>query len=409
MTAGRELFRKAASRPGPVAVEAERTPMYCGHCGAKIPEDLEVCPGCGWQKTVQHAVPFKRIQKKVELPDDLGEPSRPESSAVAPGEPPPASPPLPAAPPRAAVRGGPPVIAPRFKPMIGCFTAGILAVALFITGTVLLFNHRGFAWEIWQESKPETGEKPGEETDEHDPLMELRDELLSISAQISGLERGLPYNAAAIKKRLAQIQDEVESHKGKSQYFRVYALLKSVEFQFEITEKRELEIDLPAIPYSPIAPQHSTEYVMKHIEPNRLLKGKILKGGKTSSIRYGPALFGFEKEIKTFTNLFWVDAPEGYKYVEVVITVDGNVDLVEYSVRMLDDYQRVFPPYLGAEKEARKRALPKNHQLWRDTLKTEKGKVVYLHRIFLLPDNAMKRPILEIVRQGSSKMIWIRY
>jgi hypothetical protein len=388
--------------------------MYCGHCGAKIPDDMDACPSCGWQKTVQHAVPFKRIKKKIEISEDLKDASRPESSAVAPQEPPPSfsemSAPAPAAPasPREA-HAAAPAIAPRFKPMIGCFTAGILAVVLFLTGTVLLFNHRGFAWEIWQESEAVTEKKPAKSQEERDPLMDLRDELLSISAQISGMERGLPFNAAAIKKRLSDIEEELNRHKGESTYFRVYALHKSVEFQFELTEKRELETDMPSIPYSPIAPKHSTEYVMKHIEPNDLLKGKMLKGGQAGSIRYGPALFGFENKLKTYTELYWVDAPEGYRYVEAVITVDGIADLVEYTVRMLDDYQRAFPPYLGAEKQARKKTLPKNHMLWRDTLKTEKGKTVYLHRIFLLPADAVKKPILEIVRQGSSKMIWVQY
>jgi len=390
--------------------------MYCGHCGAKIPDDHEACPSCGWQKTVQHAVPFKRIKKRVEISEEIKEASRPESPAVTPEEAPaphagasaPAEPEPPPPPPRAADRAAP-LFAPRFKPMIGCFTAGLLAVALFVTGTVLLFNHRGFAWEIWQEAEPKKGAKPTDKQDEKDPLMELRDELLSISAQISGLERGLPFNAVAIKKRLEEIQKEVDGHKGESQYFRVYALHKSVQFQFELTEKRELETEIPPVPYSPIAPKHSTEYVMKHIEPGELLKGKMLKGGKTSSIRYGPALFGFEYDLKTYKDLFWVDAPEGLKYVEAVISVDGNVELIEYTVRMLDDYQRVFPPYLGAEKEARKKTLPKNHMLWRDTLRTEKGKTVYLHRIFLLPENAIKKPILEIIRQGTSKMIWVQY
>lgn len=407
--------------------------MYCGKCGKEIPEGEEICPECGWQKTVQHfaamkAVPFKKVKKKMELPGELKRRAGPgrgvEEEAEAEAEPGsrPEPPPYPdvcsVQEPRADFPVGvtakapsepePLRIPPRFRPAVGCFTVGILAVILFLTGAVLLFNHRGFAWEIWKENEPEIKTKKGSEK-KKDPLMDLRDELLSISAQISGMEKGLPHNPQKIKNRLDKIEKEIDTYRSNPQHFRVYALHKSVEFQFNLTEESKIDPEIPALPYSPITPKPDDEYVLKDISPGKLLKSKILTGGKSKFIRYGPALMSFDRKLKTFSSLFYIDAPKKYKYLDVAIGIDGNVELIEYSVRMLDDYRRAYPAFLDAEKEARKKKMLTDHILWRDTMKTERNHLVYLHRIFLLPADSIKKPILEIKRQGSSKMVWVQY
>jgi hypothetical protein len=398
--------------------------MYCGWCGKKIPEGKAECPECGWKKTVAKDVSFNVIQKRVSVREE-GKPERPEALAQQPPPPAPAPEVSPPPPPASAAAASSPPVTPKpakagprrrgdamgvFKPIFGCFTVGVFVIALFVTGAVLLFNHRGFAWQVWKssETNPEV-EKHADATTPSGKMMQTRDELLSISSQISGIEQGLPYSPVKIKKRLQEINVEIDACKNDPQYFRVYALLKSVEFQFDLTEKREIQADIPPLPFSTFAPQPTDEYVMKDLSSGDLLKGKILKGCSTSGLRYGPGLFSFLNDLRVFDKLHLIEAPEHYKFVEVLIGIEGNADLVEYSVRMLDDYRRAFPPYLEGEKEARKKKLPVGHSLWRDTPTTQKGKTLILHRIFLLPEHAISRPILEIKRQGSSKVVWVQY
>jgi hypothetical protein len=344
--------------------------MFCAKCGSKIPDGLDECPACGWRKTVAPEAASWGIKKKSPQPLPSKKKGYPLGISA------------------------------------GCLSAGLAAAALFLAGAVLLFNHRGFAWETWKSSPSPVLKKSGEP---ESPIMKLRDELLSISAEISGLERGMPYNSMKIARRLEEIKSELSGNKSDPLYFKVFALEKSVEFQFKLTEQSGLLSEVPPLPYTTFPLETSDEYVLKDVSPDMLIKEKILPAGKTSDVRYGPALMSFLVTKKVFTDLFNIDAPKGYKYVEVVVEIEGEVDMVEYTARMLDDYRRAYSAFLGAEKEARKRTLSKNHFLWRDVAKLTKGKTVHLHRIFLMPADCLGRPILEIKRQGASKMLWIQY
>ena len=79
----------------------------------------------------------------------------------------------------------------------------------------------------------------------------------------------------------------------------------------------------------------------------------------------------------------------------------------------MDDYRRAFPAYLGAEKYLMKKKLTGSsgtHKVWREVHSTtSSSKVTWLHRVFALPRNAMKNPILEIHRQGAAKRVWVQY
>ena len=100
--------------------------------------------------------------------------------------------------------------------------------------------------------------------------------------------------------------------------------------------------------------------------------------------------------------------------VEVEVGVSGKADLVEYSLITLDDYRRAFPPYLGGEKFlSRQGGLAGSdgkHAVWRDVHSTTSKKdVLWLHRVFALPADSLKNPVLEIHRQGASKKVWVQY
>ncbi|MFH1436109.1 MAG: zinc ribbon domain-containing protein [Pseudomonadota bacterium] len=358
--------------------------MFCGKCGSKIPPGTGLCPACGWQETIKRKAAIQ-IESPVFKPAKapMGR-SRTRRSAKPPG---------------------------RLPTAAGFFTAGTFVAILFMSGAVLLFNHRGFAWEVWQksdEARVENG-KTANDNRQDDPVEQLRDELISISGQIAGMQEGEPHSAIKIKKRMNEIDDELRGHKNAPEYLKVYILHKSVSFQLRLSEEGEITIEVPPLPFSPLVPKPSHEYVNQDVGESDLLQGKILKAGGYDAIRYGPALFSFEDRGKKYSEMTLLDAPRNYTYVEVAIRVKGSVETVEYSVRMLDDFRRAYAAYLGAEKEARRKNMPKNHFMWRDVSKTEKDKVVYLHRIFAMPADSLKKPILEVKRQGASKMIWVQY
>ena len=357
--------------------------MFCGKCGIKIPPGTGVCPVCGWQETIKR-------KAAIQI----------ESPAFKPAK-------APMGRSRTRRREKPPS---RLPTAAGFFTAGTFVAILFMSGAVLLFNHRGYAWEVWQksdEARRKTGKVAKDE--KQDPVQQLRDELIAISGQIAGMKEGEPHNAIKIKKRMNDIEDDLRGHKKAPEYLKVYILLKSVSFQLRLSEEGEIKIEVPPLPYSPLVPKPSHEYVNRDVGESDLLKGKILKAGNYDTIRYGPALFSFENRGKKYSQLSLLDAPRKYTYVEVTIRVKGNMETVEYSVKMLDDFRRAYPAYLGAEKEARRKSMPKNHFMWRDVSRTDKNKVVYLHRIFAMPADSLKKPILEIKRQGASRMIWVQY
>ena len=358
--------------------------MFCGKCGTKIPPGTGVCPACGWQETIKR-------KAAIQIESPVYKPAKAPMGRS-----------------RTHRREKPPS---RLPTAAGFFTAGTFVAILFMSGAVLLFNHRGFAWEVWKESD-EARNKAGKTANDDrqdDPVGLLRDELISIAGQIAGMQDGQPHSAIKIKKRMNEIEEELRGHKNAPEYLKVYILHKSVSFQLRLSEDGEVKIEVPLLPYSPLVPKPSHEYVNQDVGPSDLLKGKILKAGSYDSIRYGPALFSFENKGKKYSELSLLDAPPRYAYVEVTVKVKGSVETIEYTVRMLDDFRRAYPAYLGAEKEARRKGMPKNHFMWRDVSKTDRNKVVYLHRIFAMPADSLKKPMLEIKRQGASKMIWVQY
>ncbi len=342
--------------------------MFCARCGRKIPNGADRCTTCGWQKTMEHNAILAIKSMKATSPKRNGS--------------------------RAGITAG----------LLG---AGLSAGALFLIGAALLFHYRGFAGEIWKSTPPPSLATKGSRPVTH--LMQLRNELLSLSAEISGIDRGAPYNSVKIARRLEEIKKEISQSKNDPLYFKVLALEKSVEFQLKLSSPAGFSAEIPPLPYTTFVNESSEEYVMKDISTDSLIKNRVLLAGNTSPIRYGPALMSFPSGKKVFSDLFDLDAPRGYRYVEVVVQMEGEIELVEYSTRMLDDYKRAFTPLLGAEKEARQHHLSRNHFFWRDVSKITRDQPVYLHRIFLLPADAITKPILEIKRQGASRMLWIQY
>jgi len=346
--------------------------MFCAKCGTRIPPGKNECPSCGWTKTVEHTALKCQVNPQSTPQDVIAEQievRRIKSSSV-----------------------------------WGFITIGSIVIILCLTGSYMLFNYRGIAWNVWSKNiSSEVKEK------NVSPIMHIRDELLLISSEISRVEKGIPVNPAGIKKRLDTIEKELEQLKNDPYYFKVFALYKSVMFQLEISGMGTQTFQIPPLPYSTFTIQPTNEYTEKDVSPAELIGEKIHSVSKNTFVRYGPALFGFQQPRSIFKSLFEVDAPKGYSYVEVIVYVEGKVELVEYTARMLDSYRRAYPPFLEGEKEARKRKLPYGHFMWRDVFKIERNSKIYLHRIFMIPSDSISTLILEIRRQGASKMLWVKY
>lgn len=334
----------------------------------KIPEGHDECPHCGWQKTTEHFAPAKHLDFEEE---ELLEKRKTTT-----------------------------------RLLFGCLTLAIFTIALLMTGAFVLFQHRATAYKIWSTNIEKKGGKQKKTPDE---LESIRVKLLSISGKISRIDDGAPYNPIRIKKELKHLESELKKHRKEPDYLRVYGLLKSVSFQLKITEHTAILTEIPPLPYSPIVPKHHEEYVFSEIKGGDLIMGKIIHSGSSKFFRYGPASFRFSEKLKKLKRLYYLPAPGGYVFVEMVIGVKGKAQLIEYTTRMLDDYRRAFPPFLDGEKELRRRKLTRNHAIWRDTPETEKSHPLYLHRIFILPSDHCKSPILEIKRQGASKKLWVQY
>ena len=250
----------------------------------------------------------------------------------------------------------------------------------------------------------------------HSPLPELdaiRRDLLLLSGELSDTGRE-GHDLARASRQLETIEIRLEGQRKEPGYLKVRALHESVELQLEIVKNRdEVEEEIPPLPPAATVPEMDDRYVGTKVKKSALIKSKIFKPSPDRTIRYGPALFHVVRKMKKRSSIGSLEAPEGWTFVEIELGIKGTAPLVEYSLLLMDDFRRGFPPYLAAEKYLAKKKLSGSsgqHAVWRDVHETtSRTKVLWLHRVFAMPGNALEDPVLEIHRQGAAKRVWIQY
>jgi hypothetical protein len=282
----------------------------------------------------------------------------------------------------------------------------LLVTLVATTGACLLFQRRGEAGDRIGEQAT-AAEQPASE------IEQVRNELLVLSGDLSDPERE-SHDLTRAARHLEALDVRLEDESDDPAYLKVRALHESVKLQIEIIRGGDEEDAMPPLPYSPSAPPMDDRYVGLKVGKSLLVKGKIFSPSPSRDVRYGPALFTFARKIKKRTSIGSLEADKGWKFIEVEVGVTGKADLVEYSLILLDDYRRAYPPYLDGEKFlSRKGGLTGSsgkHAVWRDVHSTTSRKeVTWIHRVFALPADSIKNPIMEIHRQGASKKVWVQY
>jgi len=290
----------------------------------------------------------------------------------------------------------------------GMVALGGCSIVLIVTlaagaGACFLYRHRGEAGSAIASESPE----------ELSELDAVRRDLLVLSGELSDPSRQ-SHDLARAARQLETIEIRLDGQSKEPGYIKVRALHESVELQLEIVKNKDaVEDEIPPLPPAATVPEMDDRYVGTKVKKSALIKSKIFTPSPTRTIRYGPALFHVARGMKKRSSIGSLDAPKGWKFVEVELGIKGTAPLVEYSLLLMDDFRRAFPPYLGAEKYLGKEKLKGSegqHAVWRDVHETtSRTKIMWLHRVFALPGDAMEKPILEIHRQGAAKRVWIQY
>ncbi|MBW2262456.1 MAG: hypothetical protein JRG91_10830 [Deltaproteobacteria bacterium] len=290
----------------------------------------------------------------------------------------------------------------------GMVALGGCSIVLIVTlaagaGACFLYKHRGEAGSaIAAESMEDLSE-----------LDAVRLELLILSGEISDPARAR-HDLTRASRQLETIEIRLATQRKEHGYLKVRALYESVDLQLEILKNKDTgEDEIPPLPPASTVPEMNDRYVGTKVKKSALIKSRIFTPSPTRTIRYGPALFHVARKPKKRSAIGSLDAPKGWKFIEVELGVTGTAALVEYSLLLMDDFRRAFPPYLGAEKYLARGKLSGSsgqHAVWREVHETtSKKKVLWLHRVFALPKDSIDNPVLEIQRQGAAKRVWIQY
>lgn len=299
----------------------------------------------------------------------------------------------------------------RQAPKIGMLAGSGCAIALLVmaamtAGSILLFRQRGAAAEA--ATSPGAGGDAGARSD----LDAARLDLLALSGEMSDPAAG-PVDVARAEQRLDSIDVRLDGLRSEPGWIKVKALGESVDLQLDMVRRKGTGGEVPPLPPATIAPEPDEGLVGRSIDTSLLLKSTIFTPSASLGLRYGPAMIHVANEPIVMDRVGAVDAPAGWKFVDVEIGIEGDADLVEYAALLLDDFLRAFPPYLAGEKELaseRKATWAKSgHTVWREVHSTPGGKkTTWLHRVYVLPADSIENPILEIQRQGAAKKVWIQ-
>jgi hypothetical protein len=290
----------------------------------------------------------------------------------------------------------------------GMVALGGCSIVLIVTlaagaGACYLYRHRG---EAGSAIAAETSEELSE-------LDAVRRDLLVLSGELSDPARE-SHDLTRASRQLETIEIQLDSQRKEPGYLKVRALHESVALQLEIVKNRDaVEDEVPPLPPAATVPAMDDRYVGTKVKKSALIKSKIFTPSSSRTIRYGPALFHPARKMKKRASIGSLEAPKGWKFIEIELGIKGTAPLVEYSLLLMDDFRRAFPPYLGAEKYLAKQKLSGSsgqHAVWRDVHETtSRTKILWLHRVFALPKDALEGPVLEIHRQGAAKRVWIQY
>lgn len=290
----------------------------------------------------------------------------------------------------------------------GMVALGGCSIVLIVTlaagaGACFLFRHRGDAGSaIAAEAQEDLSE-----------LDAVRRDLLVLSGELSDPAHE-SHDLTRASRQLETIEIRLDGQRKEPGYLKVRALHESVVLQLEITRDRDEGVDeVPPLPAAATVPEMDDRYVGTKVKKSALIKSRIFTPSPQRTIRYGPALFHVERKLRKRSSIGSLDAPKGWAFIEIELGVTGTAALVEYSLLLMDDYRRAFPPYLGAEKYLAREKLSGSsgqHAVWREVHETtSKKKVLWLHRVFALPKDSLDKPVLEIHRQGAAKRVWIQY
>lgn len=290
----------------------------------------------------------------------------------------------------------------------GMVALGGCSIMLIVTlaagaGACLLFQRRGEAGSMISKDEKEISE-----------IDAVRRDLLVLSGELSDPSRE-SHDLTRAARHLETLKIRLDTQSDEPGYLKVRALHESVELQVEILRNKEekQEEEIPPLPAGPTVPPMDDRYVGIKVSKSLLIKSRIFSPSPSRTVRYGPALLHPARKPKKRKSISSLAAPKGWTFLEVEMGIKGKADLIEYSMLLLDDYRRGFPPYLAAEKYLMKQKLTGStgeHAVWREVHSTTSTKkVLWLHRVFAVPRDSMKHPVLEVHRQGAAKRVWVQY
>lgn len=290
-----------------------------------------------------------------------------------------------------------PAVSKAFIAMSGCSIAllGLVATGL---GTCVLYLYRADADDDMV--GPDSKAQPASEMDA------IRLELLSLSGDLSDPGQK-DHDLTRASNKLQALEVRLDAQREDPSYLKVRALHESVQLQLDVLADGEIPVKVPPLPHSSIAPDPDESMVGQPLDKRKLVKNKIFNPSGGLDLRYGPGRFYIDGGVQEKDSLGGLSATTGWKFCVVDVGLRGNMDLVEFTIRLLDDYHRAFPAHLVAEKELEDEQGKKTP--WRNMHSVSSRKrVVWLSRVFMMPENAITSPILEIHRQGVSRKVWIQ-